>query len=467
MGRLRQEAGFTIVEVMVATAILLAGVLGTLAMMDTAQKRTRTANDRQTATSLARDVLEAIRGVSYREVVDNAALIARLQIEPGLEGNGSLTKWQIQREETAYSVSVDVCTLDDPADGSGTRTAGGYCSDVGPAGTEDGNPADYKRVTVVVSWNGGSGAGRVEQASLVTSRGGGDAPAISSLVMTSPTATPITSSSTLTASFALETSVEPDSVVWLVDGVQEGVASGTGTEFTFQWALPSLDGAYEVKAQAYDEAAVSGETKSLTIVLNRYSPAAPTGFNAGRNGSVVEAEWTANAERDITGYRVYRRSGATGSGTLACSTTTETSCIDASPPNNPGGTLLYWVVALDRSPAGALREGAASSSVNVNIENRPPNAPTDLALAPDEDGRLVLSWTPASPTDEDSGDGAAFYRIYRGGTTVGDRYDRTGSGTASSYVDTDPGAGTASYWITAVDTHLQESALVGPVELSP
>ena len=467
MARLRQEAGFTIVEVMVATAILLAGVLGTLAMMDTAQKRTRTANDRQTATSLARDVLEAVRGVSYREVVDNSALIARLQAESGLTGNGSVSAWKITREETAYSVSVDVCTLDDPADGSGSRTAGGYCSDVGAAGTEDGNPADYKRVTVVVSWDSGSGSGRVEQASLVTSRGGGDAPAISSLVMTSPTATPITSTAVTSASFTLETSVEPDSVVWLVDGVQEGVATGTETEYNFQWTLPSLDGAYEVKAQAFDEAAVSGETKSLTIVLNRYSPSAPTGFNAGRNGAVVEAEWAANAERDITGYRVYRRVGTTGSGTLACSTTTETSCIDASPPNNSGSTVQYWVVALDRSPAGAVREGAASTAINVNVPNTAPNAPTGLTLTPDADGRLVLSWTPASPGDRDSGDSVAFYRIYRGGTTVGDRYDRTGSGADSSYIDTEPGTGGASYWVTAVDTHLHESALAGPIGLAP
>ena len=29
----------------------------------------------------------------------------------------------------------------------------------------------------------------------------------------------------------------------------------------------------------------------MTVTLNRYVPAAPEDFNAGRNGTVVEAEW--------------------------------------------------------------------------------------------------------------------------------------------------------------------------------
>jgi hypothetical protein len=304
----------------------------------------------------------------------------------------------------------------------------------------------------------------VKQSTLVTSRGGTDAPAVTTLTLTSPVSAPITSTSTTSASFALETSVEPDSVVWLVDGIQEGVATGSDTEFSFQWTLPSLDGAYEVKAQAFDIAAVSGETKSLTVVLNRYSPAAPTGFNAGRNGTVVEAEWAANRERDIIGYRVYRRLGS-ASATLACSTTTETSCIDANPPNRTSTTLSYWVVALDRSPLGATREGASSPAINVNLGNNSPNAPTDLVITTDEMGRVVLSWALPSPGDPDSGDEIQSFRIYRGGTTVGDRYDRTGSGTSTTFVDEEPLDATTQYWITAVDSHLHESALVGPVAL--
>lgn len=463
--RIREQAGFTIVEVMVATAILLTGVLGTLAMMDTANKRTRTADDRQQATALARDLLEAVRGLPYRQLRDGSTIAAELQDEASLTGNASTSDWKIERGGTSYAVEVEVCSLDDPGDGTGSHAAGGFCADTAAAGSADGSPADYKRVTVAAAWSGGSGAGRVEQSSLIASRGGGDAPAVASIVMTSPTATPITSTATTSASFDVKTSVEPESVVWLVDGVQKGVASGYGTAFKFNWTLPALDGTYKVEARAFDTSALSGESKSLDIVLNRYTPSAPTGFNAGRNGSVVEAEWAANAERDIVGYRVYRREGSTGSATLACSTETETSCIDPAPPARSTTALRYWVVALDRSPTGADREGAASGTVDVNLPNNPPNAPLGLTLELGLDGRLALSWTLPVPGDPDKGDAIAFFRIYRGGTTVGDRYDRTGSGTSVSWADDEPGAGTDAYWITAVDTHLQESALVGPVQL--
>jgi Tfp pilus assembly protein PilV len=461
MRRLRQESGFTIVEVMVSTAILLTGVLGTLAMMNTANQRTRTASDRQTATGLARDLLEAVRSLNYRKV-EPGAIVTTLQSASALRGNGSSSDWEITRGRTTYDVRVDVCSLDDPADGRGPRTNGTFCSDAVSAGTTDGSPADYKRVTTTVSWSGGSGRGSVRQSALVTSRGGGDAPAVSGLTMRSPTSAPITSTSVTSASFDVTTSVDAESVVWFIDDVQRGVASGSGTDFSFQWSLPDLDGAYEVTAQGYDDSAIAGEARSLTIVLNRYIPAEPTGFNAGRNGGVVEAEWLANPERDIVGYRVYRRLGW-GSTVLACSTTTETSCIDPNPPNSFGNTLRYWVEALDRSPTGAIREGSGSTSVNVNISNDPPNAPQDLEIGLDSLDRVVLTWDMPWPRDPD-GDSIEYLRIYRGGTTVGDRYDKTGTGSSESYVDDDPVPG-SEYWITAVDEHMHESVLVGPVSL--
>ena len=47
MKRVRGQAGFTMVEVMVAASILMVGVLGTLAMLDAVSKRSRTAANRQ------------------------------------------------------------------------------------------------------------------------------------------------------------------------------------------------------------------------------------------------------------------------------------------------------------------------------------------------------------------------------------------------------------------------------------
>ena len=44
------------------------------------------------------------------------------------------------------------------------------------------------------------------------------------------------------------------------------------------------------------------------MTLNRYAPAAPQNFVAGKTGTTsVNAEWTANRERDVVGYKVYRQ----------------------------------------------------------------------------------------------------------------------------------------------------------------
>jgi hypothetical protein len=51
-----------------------------------------------------------------------------------------------------------------------------------------------------------------------------------------------------------------------------------------------------------------------------------------------------------------------------------------------------------------------------------------------------------------------FYRVYRDGTAIANRYDVTGT---TSYVDA-PG-GSHSYWVTAVDDNFRESPATGPV----
>ena len=201
----------------------------------------------------------------------------------------------------------------------------------------------------------------------------------------------------------------------------------------------------------------SGPGRALTVTLNRFLPAAPAGLAAGRNGAVVELEWLANSERDIAGYRVYR------DGTLvaSCSLSTDTTCQDTSPPGS--ALLTYTVVALDRDPVtGNLREGTASPPVTVTQSNLPPNAPTGLTASTNSDGDTVLSWNAPVPADPD-GDSIAFYRIYRDGTAVGDRYDRTALGSQTTYVDGRNGGTQHTYWVTAVDTQLAESVAVGPV----
>jgi prepilin-type N-terminal cleavage/methylation domain-containing protein len=462
MPRLTEQRGFTIVEVMVAVVVLLTGVLGTLAMLDTANKRGRTASDRQKATSLARDVVERAKGLPYVQV-EPSTIVSRLREDPALAGSGG-SPWRITRDGTTFTVRAEVCWLDEPADGLGPRGAN-FCPGASPAGGSDSNPIDYKRVTITTSWRNSSGAGSSKQSTLVTARGGdGDAPAIEAPRLTSPASSPITSPMTTSASFAVTTAADASSVVWSVDGSQQGAANGTGRNWNFSWQLPPFDGTYDISVQSFGPSGQSSEPRSTTVIVNRFAPLAPTNYNAGRNSSVVEAEWAANKERDVIGYKVYRSENG-GPATLACPLTSETWCVDPSPPpqlGQSGQSLTYWVVAVDRSPADADRDGAPTAKIEVNISNRPPNPPGNLRVVKDGNGNTELTWVAPGVEDPDSGDRIHSYRIYRDGTAVGNRHNRV-DGTETFVVDPRTWDEVHQYWVTAVDTHMQESAPLGPV----
>jgi hypothetical protein len=331
--------------------------------------------------------------------------------------------------------------------------------------TVDTNPNDYKRVVVLVRWDRGLGRRYALQSTTIPNPGEAAGPSVSQLT-TSLTGT-ITAA--VSIPFSVTTNYVPSAVSWFVDGTPQGPAVGSSTSWSFTWALgapglltPSsgevLDGSYVVSAKAYDSFGVSGAGRAWTVVLNRRVPYAPTNFAGGRNGTVVDFEWSANKERDIQGYRVYRQP-AIGSAVQVCALTSQTSCQDTSPPSDP--TLSYYVVAVDKDSAGNLREGDHSVIALVSALNHPPYPPTNLA-ASTSGGNTVLAWS-ASPGDPDLGDHVDYYRIYRDGTTFADRYDRTQDGSQLTFTDTHTAGTTHTYWITAVDTQLAESTKLGPV----
>ena len=329
MRRLNQERGFTIVEMMVAVVVLLVGALGTLAMLDTANKRSRGASDRQNGTAVARQVVEAAKSIPYRDVAPGS-IVSTLRQDAAIAGI-SASPWRIERDNTVFTIQVEVCWLDEPADGLGSRAPGNFCSGSGAGGTDDGNSIDHKRVTVVASWDNDAGAGSVRQATLVSARGGIDAPGVDSVQLVSPAAAPITDPMATSASFAVTTNEDAAAVVWSLDGAQQDTAAGSNKDWTFTWQLPPVDGAYDVSAQAFDSEGLGGEVRSATVVVNRFTPAALGNMEAARRiTGVVEATWSASPERDVIGYRVYRDGGSGPE--IACDFTTETTCVDASPP---------------------------------------------------------------------------------------------------------------------------------------
>lgn len=394
----------------------------------------------------------------------------------------------IQGTAAAASAGVDVgnCGIDLNLDGqvdnftraqlsaAGVDLCGqGWC----PATATDRYPDDYKRVKTLVRWDVGGGSRYALQSTTVPNPGSSAAP--QALTLTSASGTTITSGTSL--SFAATFSRTPASVAWSVDGTAKGTATGAGTAWSFAWDIGTvsgggapnagevLDGVYLVGAKGFDSYGAYGQSKAVSLSLNRRAPYQPVRFAAGRNlggsggAGVVSFEWAPNRERDLVGYRVYRITG-TGSAAQVCpatagATTTATSCQAAGQPDAP--LLAYYAVAVDRDPGGALREGDASAVATVTATNTPPSAPGTLT-ASSSGGNTVLSWGP-SAGDPDVGDAVAYYRIYRDGTTYADRYDRTGTASELTFTDTATNGVGHTYRVVAVDTQMSESGFSNAV----
>jgi prepilin-type N-terminal cleavage/methylation domain-containing protein len=119
------QHGFSLIEVMVGAVLLAIGLLAVVSLVDTANRQSAATESSDGATALAREVLERARGVPFGLLVP-ATLPGRMQALPGLEpeaGGG----WRITRAGVTYAVTVSVCSIDDPSDGIGARTADRFC----------------------------------------------------------------------------------------------------------------------------------------------------------------------------------------------------------------------------------------------------------------------------------------------------------------------------------------------------
>lgn len=460
--RRHDEDGFTVIEVIVASLVLLVGILAVLGMYNGALSTAATNNTRVAATNLARELVETARELDYNAMGDvTAELKAR--------GLGSGTPWTIDRRGTTYTVTASMCVFDTPTDGYAPTPPSGACNT--NAGGADANGDDFRRVTFELRWEDDSRERIMSQTTLVANPSGGLGPRILSI-------SPLTQSinANVGSVDVVWTTTDAQSLRWEVDdGVSHGSISGS-TSFTATWNIGTagsgtevLDGSYTMTARSFDERDVPGEARRADIVLNRRAPYAPTGFVGGHNtrvGDWVELEWQPNRERDILGYRVVWAGPddalATGDDEQVCPAPatgsllppTTTSCTDLSAQS---GEQVYSLTAVDRDPGNSLRTGDARTRVVPPAGSRP-SSPLLLTIE-NLSGRPRLVWT--APLLED----VAFYRIYRDGTSVGyaDRYDRTTGALVTSYVDNDPGTESHRYWVTTVDSDFNESDPIGPV----
>jgi prepilin-type N-terminal cleavage/methylation domain-containing protein len=473
----RDERGFTLIEVMVTMLILVIGIGGALALIDGASARTLANKEREAGNALTREVIESARSVPYRQLTPTTS-VAQLQAIPGLEDSTPLTTaWTVMRRNQTYTIELSVCSVDDDQDGFGDTTTGNFCAG-GGAGA-DRNPDDYKRITVNVSWSRGGVTRSIKQAGVVSNEASSAGPSVE-FTSQSPSGDNITTPPPGgNVKFGVQAEDDAVSIRFAVDGVLQDTASASTA--TFRWDIDSggvhvPDGTYLVSVTAFDVEGIPGPTRSKTISLNRDAPAAPEDVFGGWNPradftdvqNIVEIQWARNTEPDVIGYRVYRKTGdvlVPGCDFTTNPTTdpTRTECRDLSPP--AGATIDYYVVALDKDPSNALRQGAHSATLTAVRATTSPSQPPTLSAIPDDDS-VVLTWGaspgPASPY---TGSNVIFYRVYRDGTAIGDRIARTSLDSLLSYRDSGAAAGGHRYWVTAVDENFSESKPLGPVAL--
>jgi prepilin-type N-terminal cleavage/methylation domain-containing protein len=468
---MRGQSGFTLVELLVAAFILLVGMLGVLGVMQRGLATTALNAQRVAATNLGREVIENARATDYDQLTPSL-LATALQAKPNM---GSGSPWKIERRNTTFTVTASVCTFDDPSDKLAASAPTNQCTPAPTGNTGDQNGDDFRRVTLTMTWTGKGKTRTMTQTALVVNPSGGLGPRITSHVLTpagtiGPGATQAVFDGVSTTAAAVHWNAD--------DGQSLGNAvpkDSTGTKWSIIWDLKApnaagaiLDGTYSVIAQAFDDRDIPGDAKVATVVINRLQPFAPTPFGGGhdtRNGDWVDLQWGFNPERDVLGYRVYwagpdgnartaddvRICPAAAAGATAMLDGATSSCADVAPP---AGATKYFAVAIDRDLSGALREGD-TTVLGVQAPSVQPAPPQNFQGV--VDANPTFTWAaPASGS-------VSFYRIYRGGTTRGDRVGVAGAVAPLTFSDFDVTTGTHDYWITAVDSTYNESVPVGPL----
>jgi prepilin-type N-terminal cleavage/methylation domain-containing protein len=512
-----REDGFTIIEVMVAAAVLLVGLMGVLGIVTKGEAVSASNRAREQGIALQREIVEAARSIPYDQL-SQATIVTKIRGTTGLtDSTMTASGWTYVRRNIKYTVAVGTCAVDDPTDGTGPHESAGYCLDgtgattpsqcaqvlgikgdiagngtasgnaIGDCGIDanrdgtvdnltdttggpcsncsgsDSNPNDYKRIVVLVRWNKGYGSRYALQSTTLPNPGLAAAPAITSL--TPPSVVAGQNDRLLNFNVVLNTT--PAAVPWYVDGTAKGQATGSGQNWAFTWDLgpvntttggrPNsneiLDGTYVVSAKGVDAYGQAGSAKASTVIVNRRVPYAPTNPHAGRNDNNGYVDWGGNAEGDVQGYNVYRVGSPDQ---LVCSMVHITRCKDTGLPT---GAAQYYVRAVDRDSAGNLREGDPTGNVSVPATDTPPTQVTGL-IAAKSGSNTILSWSAAS--DPDTGDSVQFYRIYRDGTDwIDNYYAQTPGATTLSFTDTQTGGDVHTYFVVAVDQSYTESRPIG------
>lgn len=469
-----RQAGFTIVEMMVAMLVLLVGVLGTLKLVDTAQALGQTSRSREAATNLGREIVESARSIDYDLLLTDPAS-AKLQSVNGLaDASAGSAGWQIERRGVSFTVLVTACIYDDPKDGDfgGASTDAGYCSS--SAGSGDSNGDDYRKIVVTVAW----GTREVKLTANVVNPAGGFGPRITAWPpATSFPAVGLDSIIRVTSGTTLSLTVETTSatsLIWDAGDTKHGgqlaspdgplswpVAWQLGTPITAEsytcetsvdW-VPDAP-AYQMTVQPFDFTGTPGDLRTQIVSIDRSTPYKLCGFEGGRNpqhNGVVDLQWRASFEGDVVAYTVSRKKqGDETEDPIICAAVRVTECTDANPP---AGAAEYVVRPEEHHLTGG--ESGPGTTVAIpaaDTANTPPTAPGSVEVV--AGAQPTIRWQ--ASTDPDEGGSVLFYRVYRDGMAVADRYGKTANG----FIDKSPTATSHTYYVSAVDNTFAESDLV-------
>jgi hypothetical protein len=162
--------------------------------------------------------------------------------------------------------------------------------------------------------------------------------------------------------------------------------------------------------------------------------------------------WTAPADSDVWGYRVYRSTGAVSTSSEVIATvqgvTRYTDEVSAD------GTYNYTVVAIDTS----WNVGNAATSISVTVtttDSTAPNSPTSVTVTQVGSTRQInVSWSASTSSD------TVAYNVYyklSGAVTTSDNSFRVGNVTKTSWI-----VGSDGNWnftVTAIDSSNNEGSI--------
>ncbi|MDT5011614.1 MAG: hypothetical protein QOH57_3231 [Mycobacterium sp.] len=289
----RSEDGFTIIEVMVAAAILLTGVLGVLGVVVQADGVSYSNRAREEGVALQREVIEAAQSIPYDQLTQTS-IVSRIEAQQGLaDSTMTATGWTVRRHNINFTIAVGTCSVDDVNDQTGPHESAGYCrsgtgattaaqcatylgrsgsiagAGIAPAGSvaigdcgidlnfdgavdglvdtsggpcsncsgTDTNPNDYKRIVVDVRWNRGLGSRYALESTTVANPGLSAAPAVSAPLTQTSGSQPVVLPADRIIGFGVTLNAVPAAVAWYVDGTAQGSATGSGTSWAFSWDL--------------------------------------------------------------------------------------------------------------------------------------------------------------------------------------------------------------------------------------